>query len=190
MGRPGFDPWVGKIPWRRERLPTPVFWPGEFHGLYIVYGVAKSLTQQRDFHFTFFHWAGPIGYYAISVHCLSSRGKLTESFTTTGSPYKVSELFPNCVILVTCFGTEVYLWGFPLKCGIPKETSRPQICLPGSQTILSYKLAIIFTPTVIWDCNKLFPNKACNTFGQQTFQIFFRQFVAKYGFPPWVFKCL
>ena len=22
-----------KIPWRRERLPTPVFWPGEFHGL-------------------------------------------------------------------------------------------------------------------------------------------------------------
>ena len=27
-------PWVGKIPWRRERLPIPVFWPGEFHGLY------------------------------------------------------------------------------------------------------------------------------------------------------------
>ena len=24
-GRPGFDPRVGKIPWRRERLPTPVF---------------------------------------------------------------------------------------------------------------------------------------------------------------------
>ena len=24
MGRPGFDPWVGKMPWRRERLPTPV----------------------------------------------------------------------------------------------------------------------------------------------------------------------
>ena len=25
---------VGKIPWTRERLPTPEFWPGEFHGLY------------------------------------------------------------------------------------------------------------------------------------------------------------
>ena len=23
---------VRKIPWRRERLPTPVFLPGEFHG--------------------------------------------------------------------------------------------------------------------------------------------------------------
>ena len=31
--RPGFDPWVGKIPWRRERLPTAVFWPEECHGL-------------------------------------------------------------------------------------------------------------------------------------------------------------
>ena len=25
---------VGKIPWRSERLCTPVFWPGEFHGVY------------------------------------------------------------------------------------------------------------------------------------------------------------
>ena len=40
----GFDPWVGKIPWRREWLPTPVFWPGEFHG------VAKSRTRLSDFH--------------------------------------------------------------------------------------------------------------------------------------------
>ena len=30
--RPGFDPWVGKIPWRREWQPTPLFLPGEFHG--------------------------------------------------------------------------------------------------------------------------------------------------------------
>ena len=34
VGGPGFNPWVGKSPWRRERLPSPVFWPGEFHGLY------------------------------------------------------------------------------------------------------------------------------------------------------------
>ena len=29
---PGFDPWVGKIPWRRAWQPTPVFLPGESHG--------------------------------------------------------------------------------------------------------------------------------------------------------------
>jgi len=30
--RPRFDPWVGKMPWRKEWLPTLVFLPGEFHG--------------------------------------------------------------------------------------------------------------------------------------------------------------
>ena len=28
---PGFDPWVGKIPWRRKWLPTPVLLPGKSH---------------------------------------------------------------------------------------------------------------------------------------------------------------
>ena len=32
------NPWIRKIPWRRERLPTPVFWPGDFHGLYSPWG--------------------------------------------------------------------------------------------------------------------------------------------------------
>ena len=34
MQETSVDPWVGKIPWRRKRLLTPVFRPGEFHGLY------------------------------------------------------------------------------------------------------------------------------------------------------------
>ena len=36
--RPWFDSWVGKIPWRRKRLLTPIFWPGEFHELYSSWG--------------------------------------------------------------------------------------------------------------------------------------------------------
>ena len=28
-GRPGFDPWAGKIPRRRAWQPSPVFLPGE-----------------------------------------------------------------------------------------------------------------------------------------------------------------
>ena len=32
--RPGFDPWVEKIPWRRKWQPAPVFLPGESHGQY------------------------------------------------------------------------------------------------------------------------------------------------------------
>ena len=30
--RAGFHPWVGKLPWRRARQPTPVFLPAESQG--------------------------------------------------------------------------------------------------------------------------------------------------------------
>ena len=42
MWETGFNPWVWKIPWRRERLLTPVFWPGESHGMYGPWGRKKS----------------------------------------------------------------------------------------------------------------------------------------------------
>ena len=41
------ETWVGKIPWRRERLPIPVFWPGEFHGLRSPWGCKESNTTER-----------------------------------------------------------------------------------------------------------------------------------------------
>ena len=52
-GRPRFNPWVWKIPKRRERLPTPVFWPGKFHGLYSPWGskeldTTKQLSHTHD----------------------------------------------------------------------------------------------------------------------------------------------
>ena len=37
----GSIPWVGKISWRRERLPTPVFCPREFRDC-IVHGVGHD----------------------------------------------------------------------------------------------------------------------------------------------------
>ena len=50
-GRPVLNPWVGKIPWRRERLPTVVFWPGEFHGLYNPWDHRELNTTERLSHF-------------------------------------------------------------------------------------------------------------------------------------------
>ena len=46
-GRLGFDLWVGKIPWIRERLPTLVFWPGEFHGVYSPWGRKELDATER-----------------------------------------------------------------------------------------------------------------------------------------------
>ena len=42
-------PGLGRSPWRREWLSIPLFWPGEFHGLYIN-RVTKSWTRLSDFH--------------------------------------------------------------------------------------------------------------------------------------------
>ena len=50
--RPGCSPRLGKIPWRRERLPTPVLWP-ESSTDCMVHGVPKSWTRLRDVHFHF-----------------------------------------------------------------------------------------------------------------------------------------
>ena len=54
--RPGFDPWVGKIPWRRAWQPTPVFSPGESRGQRnpagCGSGAAKSRTRPNDQPFT------------------------------------------------------------------------------------------------------------------------------------------
>ena len=43
-----FDPWVGKIPWRREWLPTLVFLPGEFHGQRNVLGYSPWGPKESD----------------------------------------------------------------------------------------------------------------------------------------------
>ena len=45
----GFNPWVGKIPWRRAWQPTPVFLAGESHGQrsLAVHWAAESDTTER-----------------------------------------------------------------------------------------------------------------------------------------------
>ena len=56
--RHGFGPWVGKIPWRKEWLPTPVFLPGISHGQrslagYSLWGRTElDMTNTFTFHFT------------------------------------------------------------------------------------------------------------------------------------------
>ena len=52
-----WETWVQSLgwedPWRRERLPTPVLWPGEFRGLYSPWSRKESDTTERlSLHFT------------------------------------------------------------------------------------------------------------------------------------------
>ena len=58
QGGPRFNPWVGKIPWRRKWQPTPVLLPGKFHGLRRLVGYSPWGRKEPDttewLHF-FFH---------------------------------------------------------------------------------------------------------------------------------------
>ena len=45
--RPGFNPWVGKIPWRGTWQPTPVFLPGESHGQRSLAGYSPRVTKSQ-----------------------------------------------------------------------------------------------------------------------------------------------
>ena len=72
--RPGFDPWVGKIPWRKERLPTPVFWPREFHGLYSPWGCKESdTTEQLSLSLNY-------AFYMVIFVTLENKSEKTEKF--------------------------------------------------------------------------------------------------------------
>ena len=49
--RPGLDPWVGKIPWRRKWQPTSVFLSGKSRGLRSLIGYSlQPMGSQRVGH--------------------------------------------------------------------------------------------------------------------------------------------
>ena len=56
--RPWFNPWAGKIPWRRKWLPTPVLLPGKSHGRRSLVGYSpwgrkeSDMTEQLHFYFS------------------------------------------------------------------------------------------------------------------------------------------
>ena len=77
--RPGFDPWVGKIPWRREWQHTPVSLPGKSHGQRSLVGCSpwgrkeSDMTEQlTHIHLSSIYLSIPISYLSsISIYCLS-----------------------------------------------------------------------------------------------------------------------
>ena len=46
--RPGFNPWIGRIPWRKKWQRTPVFLPGESHGQRSLVGYSLWGCKESD----------------------------------------------------------------------------------------------------------------------------------------------
>ena len=53
-----FDPWVGKIPWRRKWQPTPVFLPGKSHGQRSLTGYSPKGPKDLDMTERLSTWLG------------------------------------------------------------------------------------------------------------------------------------
>ena len=73
-GRPGGDPWDGESLWKREWQPSPVFWPGEFHGKrsrarYSPWGCRESDTTK---------WLSTGKTRKLWMEKLTSKGKCAE----------------------------------------------------------------------------------------------------------------
>ena len=90
-GRPKIDPWIGMIPWRRARLLTPVFWPGEFHGL-----CTQSMGSQRVGH----NWAT-----CTHIHGLTVQKTKALLFRTPQWISLVWRLLLNKLCMIWCLFT-------------------------------------------------------------------------------------
>ena len=78
--RRGFDPWLGKIPWRRAWQPTPGFLSGEYHGQRSLAGYSprarKESAQLSDFTHSLRHLRGfPSGASGKEPACQGRRHK-------------------------------------------------------------------------------------------------------------------
>ena len=74
--RLGFDPWAGKIPWRKEWQPAPVFLPEEFHGRrclvdYRPWGHKGSDTTKQLSHSLFTIYLHPHSHWVIITLALN-----------------------------------------------------------------------------------------------------------------------
>ena len=119
-GRPEFNPWVGKIPWRRQGLPTPVFWPGEFHGLYSPWG-RKELDMTEWLSLPWFPLVLIIVYY-----CDANKAYISWSLSLFVTPRKLSKanrLNTSAAIWLQLRRGHPWLWWVAGEAGFGLATS-------------------------------------------------------------------
>ena len=108
-GRPGSNPWVGKIPHRREWLPTPVLLLGKSHGQRSLAGCSPCGRKDSDmtewltlspfffFPFIFISWRLiTLQYFSGFCHTLTW---ISHGFTCVPHPDRPSHLPPHPIPL-------------------------------------------------------------------------------------------
>ena len=120
--RPGLNPWVRKIPWRREWLPRPVFFPGEFHGQQGLVGYSPwgykelDMTEWLTLHFTAFYPYVSILHYV----CFELKNHGYDGYGVGGNRQLRGRQVEGT-------GTIHYFWPFPRQQANPLLNQRPGI---------------------------------------------------------------
>ena len=117
--RPRFDPWVRKVPWRREWQPTPVFWPGKSHEQRSLTGYSPWGRQELDtierIHMSF----DAQSFINVLSFTVASDGDLNISaFPTLGAQKHscLNSSTPHLPITVSVgFPSSMHLWKLPHK---------------------------------------------------------------------------
>ena len=81
-----FDPWVEKIPWRRQWHPTPVLLPGKSHGWrslvgYTPCGCKESDTTERLHFITHYYLVEEVLHHFLSQACIDITVFIFEIYT-------------------------------------------------------------------------------------------------------------
>ena len=106
-GKHRFDSWVGKIPWRKEWLPPPVFLPGESHGQRRLVGYVLVVTKNWT-------WQQPTlqsGLYSNITSTFIRRGNLdlrrntSDGYTEKKGPWGHREKSATCKPSSEALGT-------------------------------------------------------------------------------------
>ena len=82
------DPWVWKIPWRREWQPTPVFLPGESHGQRSLVGYSPWGAKESEWLINTWNYRDPLGHHQttpwLQAWSESTHLALTQTFSNIG----------------------------------------------------------------------------------------------------------
>ena len=122
--RPGFNPWVRKIPWRRKCLPTPVLLPGESHGQrslvsYSPWGCKESeKTEQLTLSYNMLD----------SFHCLGGKIKPKRRIMHAGGSWDFTQ-----------GGQEKSRWGRCYAREDLKDVKESFMVRPGERTLVESK---------------------------------------------------
>jgi len=96
-----------KIHWRRDRLPTPVFWPGEFHGLYSSRGHKESDMTEHQFSYRYC-------YYYYQYLFKQSKKPRFNPFDLANHVWKciIIHCKDNCTTCNSSLIVKAYIWSF------------------------------------------------------------------------------